>query len=231
MVEASLQDDAGYMSVWFNPWQFTKNDDIVGAFFEVLSSHLINANNGENAYSGSETYKEFVSKIIAATKSVKFRPGVDLSIPFVGNVKLGVSDKDKKKSDLTPEQIIEKFQEESETSYYDLVRYLRKASETFPSQIIVFVDDLDRCDPEKAVELLEGLKVLLDLPNFTFVLGVANKVIESAVNKRLLDIGGEELAAEYSNYLDKIIQFSFVLPPADPRKLVSNIIHCYYDAK
>lgn len=37
------------------------------------------------------------------------------------------------------------------------------------TEVVVFVDDLDRLAPEKAVELLEVLKVFMDVPTaFSF---------------------------------------------------------------
>ncbi len=39
-------------------------------------------------------------------------------------------------------------------------------------RLVVFVDDLDRCLPEKAVEVLEAVKLFLDVEGFIFVMGV-----------------------------------------------------------
>ena len=100
---------------------------------------------------------------------------------------------------------------------------MQKAAEELDVKIVVFIDDLDRCLPEKAVELLEGLKVLLDLKNFIFVLGVAREVIERGVKLRYKDLhkqdSDEGLSALETHYLDKIIQFPFTLPTADAGKL------------
>ena len=38
--------------------------------------------------------------------------------------------------------------------------------------IVVFIDDLDRCNPEKALEILESVKSFLDVEGIIYVLGL-----------------------------------------------------------
>jgi len=51
-------------------------------------------------------------------------------------------------------------------------------------RLAVFVDDLDRCLPDKAVEVLEAIKLFLDVPGVVFVLGIARDVIEQGIKVR-----------------------------------------------
>lgn len=87
---------------------------------------------------------------------------------------------------------------------------------------------IDRCLPENAVQLLEGLKVLLDLRNFVFVMGVAQEVIERGIRVRYQELFRncfeEDLPDIEGRYLDKIIQFPFSLPAPVPDALKENIL-------
>jgi hypothetical protein len=47
--------------------------------------------------------------------------------------------------------------------------------------IVVFVDDLDRCLPGKALDVLESMKLFFDLTGFVFVVGLDEDVIDRAV--------------------------------------------------
>ena len=85
------------------------------------------------------------------------------------------------------------------------------------SRLVVFVDDLDRCEPEAAYRLLEGLKVYLTLNNCVFVLGLNQKAVEGAIASRLAGGLTDENArrdaqARAASYLEKICQNVWHLP-------------------
>ena len=85
------------------------------------------------------------------------------------------------------------------------------------SRLVVFVDDLDRCEPEAAYRLLEGLKVYLTLNNCVFVLGLNQKAVEGAIASRLAGGLTDEKARQdaqvrAASYLEKICQNVWHLP-------------------
>jgi hypothetical protein len=102
---------------------------------------------------------------------------------------------------------LEQFQQ----NFSDLVRLLLAAPGEEPRCLVVFIDDLDRCTPEKALQVLEALKLFLDAPGCVYVLGLDSHAIEEAVRTRY---HGEVKAREY---LEKIIQLPFILPPSRTR--------------
>jgi formylglycine-generating enzyme required for sulfatase activity len=88
-------------------------------------------------------------------------------------------------------------------------------------RLLVFVDDLDRCLPEKAVEVLEAIKLFLDVPGTVFVLGMDREVIRHGIEAHygamLKTDGNEEIPINGDVYLQKLIQIPFNLPPLDIR--------------
>ncbi|WP_129630083.1 KAP family P-loop NTPase fold protein [Candidatus Oscillochloris fontis] len=89
-------------------------------------------------------------------------------------------------------------------------------------RLVVFIDDLDRCLPEQAIGVLEALKVFLDIPGCVFVLGIDREIIERGIRVRYKEFalhgaaGSEPFPVAERDYLEKIIQVPFRIPPLAP---------------
>lgn len=76
--------------------------------------------------------------------------------------------------------------------------------------LVVFIDELDRCRPDFAVELLERIKHLFDVPGIVFVLAVDAEQLANSVRS----LYGRDMDAE--GYLRRFIDLSYRLPrPSD----------------
>jgi len=74
------------------------------------------------------------------------------------------------------------------------------------------IDDLDRCEPETAYQLLEGIKIYLNLPSCLFVLGMNQRLIEQAVAKHLAEQDPAARRYRAREYLEKLCQVIWHLP-------------------
>jgi len=90
---------------------------------------------------------------------------------------------------------------------------LQNLARKLPDQmkIVVFIDDLDRCDPKKAVEVIEAVKLLLDFERFIVFLAIDARIITQAVEEFYGKILVEAEITGYE-YLDKIVQIPFSIP-------------------
>lgn len=81
----------------------------------------------------------------------------------------------------------------------------QKLSDTGCDRIAFFIDDLDRLQPAKAVDLLEYLKMFIDCEKCVFVLAVNSETIKEGVRQKYgVDEGGD--------FFDKMIQLPFNVP-------------------
>ena len=79
-------------------------------------------------------------------------------------------------------------------------------------RLVVFIDDLDRCLPEKTIEIFEVIKLFLDVPKCVYVIGVEKEVIERGIEVRYKK-SGQDIPISGKDYIEKIIQLPFTLPP------------------
>jgi len=76
-------------------------------------------------------------------------------------------------------------------------------------KLIIFIDDLDRCEPEAAFRLLEGIKLYLSIPNCVIVMAMDQNQIEA----NLVNRQGVENSRFYGvEYIEKLCQDSYRLP-------------------
>jgi len=76
-------------------------------------------------------------------------------------------------------------------------------------KLVIFIDELDRCAPDFAIRFLERLKHLFDIDGVVFILLWNRRQIQSIVET----FYGK--SNNGSTYLDKFLDFSFVLPVCD----------------
>lgn len=86
-------------------------------------------------------------------------------------------------------------------------------------RIVLLIDDLDRCEPDRVVDVLQAVHLLLAFPLFAVIVAVDPRWLERSLYKRYLP-GFESMsedarsASEFSphNYLEKIFQIPYRVP-------------------
>lgn len=98
---------------------------------------------------------------------------------------------------------IRTFHDEFGKAVKELVRKKKK------SKIVVFIDDLDRLHPSRAVELLEVIKIFLDVEGCVFVLSIDYDVVILGIEAKY---GGQLMFQKGKSFFDKMIQLPFQIP-------------------
>ena len=89
---------------------------------------------------------------------------------------------------------------------------LQEGDDEAARRLVVFIDDIDRCEPEAAYRLLEGLKIYLTLDNCVFVLGMNQKAVEEAIAQRTKAKSGDDTIMRAAAYMEKLCQNVWRLP-------------------
>lgn len=80
-------------------------------------------------------------------------------------------------------------------------------------RIILYIDDLDRCQPEKVVQVLEAVHLLLAFDLFVVVVGVDTRWLKGSLDITHKNFTLHELEITPKQYLEKIFQIPFMVKP------------------
>lgn len=101
--------------------------------------------------------------------------------------------------------------------------FAKNAKDDAPAidRILLYIDDLDRCHPDKVLEVLQAVHLLLTFDLFNVVVGVDARWLERSLRRQYEQkLGGRGLAADGfspQDYLEKIFQIPFALGGMDSR--------------
>ena len=82
--------------------------------------------------------------------------------------------------------------------------------------LVVLVDDLDRCTPDRIIENLEAVKLFLSVEQTAFVVGADRRIVEHAIRlryaERAIEDQDEQTKTLVKDYLEKLVQIPYSLP-------------------
>ena len=97
------------------------------------------------------------------------------------------------------------------------------------NKLVVIIDDLDRCTPDRIIENLEAVKLFLNVPKTAFIIGADPRIVRHAIelkyNTDKISYSSDEKIKNdriVSDYLEKLIQIPYNLP-----KLSDNEVETY----
>jgi formylglycine-generating enzyme required for sulfatase activity len=245
MVQKGLPDN--FTVAWFDAWKYDKEESLWRAFLLCILTALKKSAKGKGEpteeFEKMETllYRELeIEKVGGVTidlaklggkvaqglaqLSLSFIPGISTLTKLVEELQSGAA------SSATDEAL-GAIQRERTKIYIEHVRFLEQFHGKFtdlieqhilPNRLVVFVDDLDRCLPEKAIEVLEAIKLFVDAPGCVFMLGLDQDIIARGIEMKYRELGENkdaegkgQFTIQGIRYLEKIIQLPFYILPAD----------------
>jgi HEAT repeat protein len=184
MLEKRFEDDMKVKTVWFNAWAY--GDEPIGL---ALLQQILNEFQKEDGL--KEKGMELLENVVELGTDAFLRKTTAITLKEAkDHFKNRIGIKSTLRHDF--EDAIDECLRDRERS-------------------VVFIDDLDRCLPEKTIEILEVIKLFLDVPKCIFVIGVEKEVIERGIEVRYKSKKQKPISGQ--DYIEKIIQIPFVLPP------------------
>ena len=227
MLEKSIEDEENVACIYFNGWQFEGYDDaksaLIYSILLELAKHqqfgpkvrekvtnLLTKINWLRVFKVG--YQTIAAPMLAAqlTRLMGLPPEPGVSAIAPETLK-----------DMDPEELVRQdpanqalvgarqFRED----FADLIK------ETGLSSLVILIDDIDRCEPQRLVETLEAIKLFLSVPHVAFVIGADERIVRYAIARRYETRGIEASERQGSNqldlvtdYLEKLIQIPYYLP-------------------
>src|SRR5690606_15402498 len=133
--------------------------------------------------------------------------------------------------ELDPSNFIDALDNDNEPTFYvalkkfksDFIRledFITKGNN--PKYNLIFIDDLDRCEPQQVLNLMSAMKLFFTYGVKTiFICGIDKKAVESAVKTKYGKL------VKSNEYLEKIFDISFSMPEHND---IEKLIYHYFDA-
>lgn len=189
-----------------DPWRY---DPQLGAK-ESLIGEILVALEGEidDTAEGADKAKDLLAKLVRRVDwgkalQVAAKSAITVSLPSIDSIMSLVKPKEE---DDTVKDMVE-FRSEFE-------RLLNEPALAHLRNVVILVDDLDRCLPTTVVETLETIRLFLSVPKMSFVIAADEDRIADAISVHYPTSNtasdGEETPARL--YLHKIVQTSVPVP-------------------
>lgn len=230
MIEGSLAGKDDVLCIKFNAWRFQGLEDAKIALIEGVVTQLIEKRSLMTK--AGDAVMDVVKRLdwlkIArmggglAFTAVSGLPNPDQIGAVVASVKGFFADPKKHVDKDEIEKVIKGaeglLKEKQSRRIPEEVEKFRKAFDELLrraglKQLVVLIDDLDRCLPEPAIETLEAMRLFVMMDRTAFVIAADEAMIEYSVRKHFPDLPDTTGPRDYArNYLEKLIQVPFRIP-------------------
>lgn len=229
--------DDGTFVLYFNGWLFEGYDDAKAALLESIVKAF--EENEKFVPKVRDKAKKLLKSVnwmrvlglgfknIAMPMTTAYATGGISLIPYLAQ-QLGSIDSEviiEKLKGHQPEEFLKSIiKEEDSEEKFTLVREFREGfseliKESKIKKLVVVIDDLDRCTPERIIENLEAIKLFLNVEKTAFIIGADPRIVRHAIEFRyktdrieLSDDPNSRNKRIVNDYLEKLIQVPYNLP-------------------
>ncbi len=232
MIEAGFETESKVLCLKFNGWRFQGFEDAKIALIEGIVTGLIEKRPALTRAGDAvkDVFRRIdwlkVAKKAGGLAFTAFTgiPAPDQITAIVGTLEGFLADpaklatKDNVQSAIDGVKGLLKEKDGEGANVPEEINAFRKAFDDLleragVEQLVVLIDDLDRCLPDTAIETLEAVRLFVFTSRTAFVVAADEAMIEYAVRKHFPDLPDTTGPQTYArNYLEKLIQVPFRIP-------------------
>ena len=196
-------ENQDFKAIYFNAWEDDFCDDPLLSILGQLADHFKEDGLKQLARSAVEVALPLIRE--NALGVIRSTTGIDLRVSSEGQSKTAFLDA----------YLEQKAARDNLKNH--LTKLSSKVTENSGQPLVFIIDELDRCRPTFAIELLERVKHIFDVPNMVFVLGINR----DELCKSLQSIYGE---IDADVYLRRFFDMGFVLPEVGAEQFSKHLI-------
>lgn len=229
MIEATLESEDKILCIKFNGWRFQGFEDAKIALIEgVVTSLAANRTLSAKAKGAVTGLLKRIDYMKLAKRGGGLAWNLTTGMPSPDQIETAVTTLGHMASNpadyVTKEKIEDtaknlggalkpakarRMPQEVEEFRKDFGKLLKEAK---IDQLVVLIDDLDRCLPPTVIETLEAVRLFVFTENTAFIVGADEAMIEYAVRRHFPELPGSGAQDYARNYLEKLIQIPFRIP-------------------
>ncbi|MGI6095409.1 MAG: KAP family P-loop NTPase fold protein [Lachnospiraceae bacterium] len=240
LIDNKLKDEKKIICVTINAWMFETYDDAKTAIMEALLQELKEKAPSEKVRENLGNLIKRVDWFKLGTKAVsKFAPLVASVVsgnplPMLLNVTGSaeeIGNTVKNAADSIQSLKDEYWKDYDSVTDNSAVNNIRKFREEFSASleddgienVVIMIDDLDRCSPERIIEILEVIKLFLAVERTTFIIAADENVIKYAIRGKYPPMNGFDVELD-KEYIEKIIQLPIYIPELSAKDIQNYLI-------
>lgn len=222
----SFREADEVVTVKFNGWLFEGYEDAKTVLLSSILDELVASKKIDSKFDDIVTglYKS-IDKIKLAKKMMKF--GTDIAITGgvgtavelgLGKIKNLISKETVDGADVTQiKAALDQIQNEKNLDDYRKdINYFREnfaelINKTKINKLVIYIDELDRCNPDTILETLEAIRLFLFVEKIYFIIGADERHIQYSVQRKFSQIEGNQINIG-KEYLEKIVQYPINIP-------------------
>lgn len=200
-----------YKQIWVNSWESSLLSTPAEALLKIINEILEELLGSDSTKSKQETIKGITNTIFRGALRVGASMALGDKAAEVASELLGGKSNSIKELRNHLESLSLEIRDRKTNPY---------------TKIIVYIDDLDRIEPQYAVQILELLKNIFNISGCIFVLAIDYQVVVKGLQHKF-GPRTDENEWEFRAFFDKIIQLPFMMPMGqyDIGRYVKTLLH------
>lgn len=238
ILQCELDQEEDFAVIYFNSWVFEGYEDAKSAILTTLLSELRDHRDLKNVI--GDDAKVLLKRVnwmnflkLGASAGVAHLTANPLPLLMAG-ASLTAAQPAKEEEGKTDvpgtaldfSDLLKTTQESVETIRSFREDFQKLINKTNLKAVVILIDDLDRCSPERLIQNLEAIKLFLNVDRTAFVVATDRRIVENAIRIRYSELfTGEKGTATGDSlvidYLEKLIQVPYTLPKLAPHEVRS----------